>query len=197
MMRQATFPLLFVLSPNLQADPAVAIERAERRIRRSALRREPVRLGTVVAPYEPARGASPLTALRPLGDGLEVTVTTASPRILNELELLAELDRRHSVSVRMIAPIPAALDPGPRLRAAQALASEGITTLLLLVPTASTTAPREGDIRFFLTAAREAEIHDVAIETGMFPRAERLDLRDTLRRLRFEHGFPQGTPGRG
>jgi DNA repair photolyase len=197
MMRQATFPLLFVLSPNLQADPAVAIERIERKIRRAALRREPILLGTVDAPYEPAREASPLAALRPMGDGLKVAVTTASPRILNELELLAELDRRHSVTVRMIAPFPAALDPGPRLRAAQTLASEGITTVLLLVPATSTAVPSGADLRLFFAAAREAEIHDVAIETGLFPRAERLSWQDTLQDLRFEYGFPQGTVGRG
>ena len=60
MIRQATFPLLFILSPSLQADPAVAIER---KVRRAALRREPVLLGTVAAPYEPAREASPCWSL--------------------------------------------------------------------------------------------------------------------------------------
>src|SRR5438874_2584925 len=99
MIRQATLPLLFLLSPSLQSDPAEAIER---RVRRSALRREPVVLGTAAVPYEPpARGESPLRSLLPLTDGLEVAVTTATPRILGELELLAELDRRHSVTVRI------------------------------------------------------------------------------------------------
>jgi DNA repair photolyase len=194
MMRQATFPLLFVLSPNLQADPAVAVER---RVRRAAVRREPVLLGTVAAPYEPARETSPLAALLPLGDGLKVEITTASPRILNELELLADLDRRHSVTVRMISPVPSALDPGPRLRAAQTLASEGITTVLVLVPTDPTALPREENLRFFLAAAREAEIHDVTIETQRLPRALWEDAQDMLRHLRLEYGFPQRTAGRG
>ncbi len=193
-MRQATFPLLFVLSPNLQADPAVAIER---RVRRAAVRREPVLLGTVAAPYEPAREASPLAALLPLGDGLKVEITTASPRILNELELLADLDRRHSVTVRMISPVPSALDPGPRLRAAQTLASEGITTVLVLVPTDPAVLPREENLRFFLAAAREAEIHDVTIETQRLQRALWEDAGDMLRHLRLEYGFPQRTAGRG
>jgi DNA repair photolyase len=191
MIRQATLPLLFVLAPNLQADPAEAIER---RVRRAAIRREPVVLGTAAAPYEPAREASPLQTLLPLGDGLEVAVTTASPRILGELELLAELDRRHSVTVRVMAPVPATLDPGPRLRAAQALAAEGITTVLLLAPTA---AARDEELRYFLEAAREAEIHDVEVDTGALRRPERAAAREAFLRLRLEYGFPRGAAGRG
>ncbi|HEY4565572.1 MAG TPA: hypothetical protein VIJ36_21530, partial [Thermoanaerobaculia bacterium] len=81
MIRQATLPLLFALSPTLQSDP---VEMMERRVRRAALRREPVVLGTADAPYEPpARGESPLRALLP-ADGLEVAITTATPRILGE-----------------------------------------------------------------------------------------------------------------
>jgi DNA repair photolyase len=205
MMRQATFPLLFVLSPNLQADPAAAIERTERKIRRAALRREPVLLGTVAAPYEPARETSPLAALRSVGDGLKVAITTASPRIAGEVELLADLDRRHSVTVRMIAPLPSVFDPGPRLRAAQTLASEGITTFLLIAPASPASlpneaAPNEADLRRLFAAAREAEIHDVEIATGnlrRLARDQRDDWADTLRQLRWEYGFPQRTAGRG
>jgi DNA repair photolyase len=192
MIRQATLPLLFVLSPTLQSDPAEAMER---RVRRAALRREPVMLGTANTPYEPpARGESPLRTLLPLADGLEVAVTTATPRILGELDLLAELDRRHSVTVRITAPLPATLDPGPRLRAAHSLAAEGIATVLLLVPSR---ADCEEELRFFLEQAREAEIHDVEIETGGLRRADRAPLRATFRRLRLECGFPRGVAGRG
>src|SRR5206468_877592 len=165
----------------------------ERRVRRAALRREPVVLGTAAAPYEPpARGESLLRPLLPLADGLEVAVTTATPRILGELELLAELDRRHSVTVRVTAPVPAVLDPGPRLRAAHSLAAEGITTVLLLVPAK---AGCEEELRYFLEQAREAEIHDVEIDTAGLRRADRAPLRATFRRLRLEHGFPRGVAG--
>jgi DNA repair photolyase len=191
MIRQATLPLLFVLSPSFQADPAEAIER---RVRRAAVRREPVVLGTAAAPYEPVREASPLRALMPLGDGLKIAITTASPRILGELELLAELDRRHSVTVRLLVPVPTPLDPGPRLRAAHSLAAEGITTVLLLAPTA---VAREEEMRFFLEAAREANVHDVEIETAPLRRVERPALQDTFRRLRLEYGFPRASAGRG
>jgi DNA repair photolyase len=192
MIRQAALPLLFVLSPSLQSDPLEAIER---QVRRSALRHEPVVLGSAAAPYEPpARGESPLRALLPLADGMEVEITTATPRILGDLELLAELDRRHSVTVRITAPVPAMLDPGPRLRAAHSLAAEGIATVLLIVPAK---ADCEEELRFFLEQAREAQIHDVEIETGGLQRAERAPLRATFRRLRLEHGFPHGMAGRG
>jgi len=196
MIRKATLPLLFALSPTLQPDP---VEAMERRVRRAALRREPVVLGTADAPYEPpARGESPLRALLPLADGLKVAITTATPRILGELELLAELDRRHSVTVRITAPLPAALDPGPRLRAAHSLAAEGIATVLLLVPAkADCEDDWEEEMRFFLEQAWEAEIHDVEIETAGLRRAERASLRATFRRLRLEHGFPRGMAGRG
>jgi DNA repair photolyase len=197
MIRQATLPLLFVLSPSFQADPAEAVER---RVRRAAVRREPVVLGTAAAPYEPVREASPLRTLMPLADGLEIAITTASPRILGELELLAELDRRHSVTVRLLIPVPVSLDPGPRLRAAQSLAAEGITTILLLVPTAEAReeqGEREEEMRFFLEAAREAEIHDVEIETAPLRRVDRPALQDTFRRLRLEYGFPRASAGRG
>jgi DNA repair photolyase len=197
MMRQATFPLLFALSPNLQADPAAAIERTERKIRRAAVRREPIFLGTVDAPYEPARDTSPLAVLRSAGDGLKVAIITASPRITGEVELLTDLDRRHAVTVRVIASIPSPFDPGPRLRAAQTLASEGITTHLLLAPTTSASLLNEEDLRRIFSAAREAEIHDVEIEVANLGRDERDDWADTLRQLRWEYGFPQRTAGRG
>jgi DNA repair photolyase len=195
MIRQATFPLLFVLSPSFQSDPAQAIER---RVHRAALRREPVVLGTAAAPYEPAgRGESPLRQLLPAGDGLEISIATASPRILGELELLAELDRRHSVTVKVVVPVPSLLDPGPRLRAAHGLASEGITTVLLLTVAAAESGRIEEELRFLLEEAREMEVHDVQIETGALGRAERTALQDTFQRLRLEYGFPRSFMGRG
>jgi len=197
MIRQATLPLLFVLAPSLQPDP---VEALERRIQRAVLRREPVVLGTAAVPYEPVgRGgdSSPLRRLLSAGDGLEITITTASPRILGELELLAELDRRHSVTVKMAVAAPSPLDPGPRLRAANSLAAEGITTVLLLSPAAERSGRFEEELRFLLEQGREAEVHDVEIETGHLRRAERAGLRSAFERLRLEHGFPRSYAGRG
>src|SRR5436305_11609981 len=112
MIRQATLPLLFALSPTLQSDP---VEAMERRVRRAALRREPVVLGTAHAPSDPpARGKSPLRALLPLPAGLGVAIPPATPRIRGGLGLRAELDGRTPVPVRLPAPLPPALAPAPR-----------------------------------------------------------------------------------
>jgi DNA repair photolyase len=223
MIRQATFPLLFVLSPSLRSDPAEAIARGqERSVRRAALRRAPIVLGTAAAPYEPSsRGhhgdneESPLRQLLPLADGLQIAITTASPRILGEIDLLTELDRRHAVTVRLIVPVPSVLDPGPRLRAAQSLTAEGIATVLKLTPVTPAgplRSPRQlvAEMRLLLEAAREAGIYDVEltetlemIERVEPPKAWKLPkrpetfLRDAFAGLRLEHGFPRSFAGRG
>jgi DNA repair photolyase len=220
MIRQATFPLLFVLSPSLRSDPAEAIARGqERSVKRAALRRAPVVLGTAAAPYEPSSHGygedSPLRQLLPLADGLEIAITTGSPRILGEIDLLTELDRRHAVTVRLIVPLPSVLDPGPRLRAAQTLTAEGIATVLRFTPVTPAgplRSPRQlgAELRLLLEAAREAGIYDVEltetlemIERVEPPKAWKLPkrpetfLRDAFAGLRLEYGFPRSFAGRG
>jgi DNA repair photolyase len=218
MIRQATFPLLFVLSPSLRSDPAEAIARGqERSVKRAAFRRAPIVLGTAAAPYEPSsRGEeSPLRQLLQLADGLEIAITTASPRILGELDLLTELDRRHAVTVRLIVPVPSVLDPGPRLRAAQTLTAERIATVLKfmpVMPAGPLRSPRqlEAELRLLLEAAREAGIYDVELAETL-ERIERVEppqswkllkrpetfLRDAFAGLRLEYGFPRSFAGRG
>ena len=183
MIPQVTLPFLFVLSPALHPDSEAALER---RLRKAVLRREPVSLGTVAAPYEPAarQDASALGILLK-EEGLEVSITTATPRILREIDLLADLDRRHSVTVRMI--VPDNEDPAARMQAVRTLAAEGIATSLLL-PVAD---------RDLLEQAWEAGAWDVEIDVSSVKRAERAPLLEDFRRLRLEHGFPRGVPGRG
>ncbi|MEA2603986.1 MAG: hypothetical protein QOF89_4978 [Acidobacteriota bacterium] len=187
MISQATFPLLFALSPAFHPDPAVTLER---RIRRSLLRREPVVAGTLMEPYEPGSAESPLRLLL-AAEGLEVSVTTASPCILRELDLLVELDRRHSVAVRIAVPVSRTPGAAARLEAARRLAAEGITTRLVLAPVPGA---RTSDLRGFLAQAREAGVFDVEIEAG--PKV-RSPLLTAFRSLRLEHGFPRDVPGRG
>jgi len=191
MIRQATLPLLFALSPAFHPDPEATLNRLERRLRKAVLRREPVSLGTAAAPYEPAAGrqASPLEALLK-EEGLEVSITTATPRILREIDLLADLDRRHSVTVRMAVPLPE--DPEPRMRAVRALAAEGVATSVLLSGAAG-----EEQLRALLQKAWEAGAWDVEIDAGSSRRSEKTFLLATFRRLRLEYGFPRGVPGRG
>lgn len=188
MIRQATFPLLFALSPALRPDPSVVLER---RVRRSLLRREPVAVGTVAVPYEPVGGSESPLRLLLATEGLKIGLTTASPRVAREVDLLVELDRRHSVTVRMVVAVPSRPDTMARLGAVRSLAAEGITTRLHLVPAAGA---REGDLRSLLAQAREAGVFDLEIETG--PQTRR-SLLDAFRSLRLEHGFPRDVPGRG
>ena len=193
MIRQATLPLLFVLAPSLHPDPEGALER---RLRKAALRREPISLGTPAVPYEPAVGRREESPLRTLlrEEGLEISITTATPRILREIDLLVDLDRRHSVALRMV--VTGGDDPEPRMRAVRDLASEGIATRVLVAP-GSAEGSREETLRFLLERAAEAGAWDVEIDAGPLRRAERASLLATFRRLRLEYGFPRGVPGRG
>jgi DNA repair photolyase len=192
MIRQATFPLLFALSPALRPEPAEVLER---HIRRSLLRREPVVAGTVAAPYEPAGSSESPLRLLAAAEGLEIGITTASPRIGRELDLLVELDRRHSVTVRMVVSMPVRPGTVARLGAVRSLAAEGITTRLHVTLAAGA---READLRALLAEAREAGVYDietdVEIEAG--PQSRR-SLLTAFRSLRLEHGFPRDVPGRG
>lgn len=205
MNRQASLPFLLAFAPALHADPEAALER---RLRRSAQRRDPIALGTAADPYEPTGHGVAHSLLETFlhQEGYEISITTRSPRIASDLELLAELDKRHAVKVRVLVP---ALDPdqarevetpGPdpaaRLRAAQALAAEGITTTVLCAPVVPGVNDGERTLRPILEAAREAGIYDVEIDV-QGPRAARAPVLETFRRLRLESGFPLTTPGRG
>jgi DNA repair photolyase len=187
MIHQATFPLLLALSPTFQPDPSAALER---RLRRALLRREPIVVGTLTEPYEPGSPEPPLRILL-AAEGLEISVNTASPRILWELELLVELDRRHSVTVRITIPLSRTPDAAARLEAARRLAAEGITTRLVLAPVPGA---REAHVRALLAKAREAGIFDVEMGSAL---RERKSLFAAFRSLRLEHGFPRDVPGRG
>ncbi len=186
MILKATLPLLSPLFP------VSSVPEDSARLCRAARRGGPVALGTPDAPYEPA-GRSPLAALEGF-EGLEVTVVTRSPEITGEIDLLAELDRRCSVTVEMLVP---AADPvlAWKLEAVARLAAEGIA-VRVLCPLAGETA-----LRRLLAAAREAGVWDVRALT---PPRSRLALRQqpdaadtTFQRLRLEYGFPRQMTGRG
>lgn len=192
MIPQAALPLLFALAPALHPDSEAS---AGRRLRKAVRRHEPVSLGSLTAPYEPAAGrdAGPLATLVK-EEGLEVSLTTATPRILRELDLLVDLDRRHSITVRMM--IPAGKDPEPLMRAVEALSSEGIATSILFSPDFSA-ADIEDRLRPLLERAWDAGAWDVEIDAATFKRAEKASMLETFRRLRLENGFPRALPGRG
>ncbi len=193
MFRQATLPLLFVLSPTLQPDPGAALAR---RLRKAVLRREPVRLGTAAHPYEPIAGRKEENPLRQTllrEEGLEIAITTGTARILRELDLLVELDRRHSVAVRMVVPAAGTDDPELWMRGVRGLVAEGIATSVLLSPPASV---GEETFRFLLEEALAAGAFDVEIDARPLSRRER-GVLPVFRRLRLEYGFPHPVSGRG
>jgi DNA repair photolyase len=219
MSRQATLPFVPSLT-QIPSDPAV-----EPLLRRALLRREPVVLGTAGAdPYSVESGEatfvrSLLQALTRV-EGLELAITTRSPRILQDLSLLIELDQKHVVRVDV--PLPAAdpelalrieprePEPEARLWAVSQLAAEGITTKVVVKPVLPGVNDGEAELQALFEAAAEAGAGDVALETVPAARAQlslwpgarksapgREALLTTFRRLRLEHGFPRTQPGRG
>lgn len=196
MFRQATYPLLLVLSPTLTASPGAALER---RLRKAALRRQPLVIGAPAEPYDPADDERFGAARSLLSDllrqeGLEITVTTGTPRILRDLELLVELDKRHAVAVRVMVPAAA---PELQLQAVRALAAEGIATTVLCAPVDSDEGEGEEALRRSFAAASEAGARDVEVDAPAPGRPERERFLSLFRRLRLEHGFPRETAGRG
>lgn len=196
MFRQATFPLLLALGPSLMPQPGAALGR---RLRKAARRGAPLAIGTVAEPYDPAgdRYESARSLLSELvrKEGLEISITTRSPRVLYDLDLLVELDKRHAVTVRVLVPPPA--ERGQILHAVRTLAAEGIAAKLVWAPEASGTGDAEKILPALFAEAWEAEALDVEVEPPALPRPARERLLATLRRLRLEHGFPRELPGRG
>ena len=219
MSRQATLPFVPTLT-QIPSDPAV-----EPLLRRALLRREPVVLGAAGAdPYSVDSGQaafirSLLQALTRV-DGLEVAITTRSPRILQDLSLLTELDQRHMVRVDVPLPAidpelalriePREPEPKARLWAVTQLAAEGITTRVVVKPVLPGVNDGEEELRALFEAAAEAGANDIALEPVPAARAQlslwpgarksgpgRDVLLTTFRRLRLEHGFPRTQPGRG
>lgn len=240
MSRQAALPLVAVPTPSFiprietlgpvsSQQKAVAgswinpaVSALETVLHRAARRGEPVSLGTAEDPYAPpADSRSPLAALRQ-SEGLEVAVTTRSPEILRDLDLLVDLDRRCSVTVDMVLAAldpflvrrlePGAPDPKARLRAVARLAAEGIAVRLVCTPLREGLNDKEGALRPLFAAAREAGALDVvpvqdrplrfarlrALSRWHLPESAGFDARlAVFRRLRLEHGFPRPVAGRG
>jgi DNA repair photolyase len=218
MILKAALPLFSSL-PSVSEAPAVSEMKfrlrlprlsPEARLRRAARRGGPVVLGSPAVPYEPD-GRSPLAALEGI-EGLEIAIVTRSPEIVRELALLADLDRRCSVTVDLIVPAGDAvlawkLEPdGPapreRLDAVARLAAEGIA-VRVLCPLVAGANDGEPALRKLLAAAREAGAWDVGALPASRPRflpslrPQDGDGGATFRRLRLEYGFPRQMAGRG
>jgi DNA repair photolyase len=219
MSRQATLPFVPTLT-QIPSDPAV-----EPLLRRALLRREPIVVGAAGAdPYsvDSSQAAFIRSLLQALTrvDGLEVAITTRSPRILQDLSLLTELDQRHMVRVDVPLPAispelalqiePREPEPQARLWAVSQLAAEGITTRVVVKPVLPGVNDGEDELQALFEAAAEAGANDIALETvpaarsqlSLWPGARRSGpgreaLLTTFRRLRLQHGFPRTQPSRG
>lgn len=221
MAHLATLPLHGTLDLTrwLHGEDSVSLEH---RLRRSALRGEPVAIGSAAAPYlsdrtEDAAARALLEACAGMAglEGLEISITTRSARILRDLDLLAELDRRHAVTVDVaLAAVDRELawrlegresEPRARLDAIERLAEEGIAARVLWTPRSPGVNDTERALRRLFEGAVEAGACDV-VAAGETPRPRRL-LRSAeasgpgtlavFQRLRLEHGFPRPFIGRG
>lgn len=221
MAHLATLPLHGTLDLTrwLHGEDGVSLER---RLQKAALRGEPVAIGSAAAPYlaasraEDAAARALLEACASL-DGLKISITTRSARILRDLELLAELDRRHAVTVDVaLAAVDTELawrlegrqsEPRARLDAIERLAEEGLAARLLWTPRSAGVNDTERALRRLFEAAWEAGACDVMAESEA-PRPRRF-LKSAVsgiagpgtlavfQRLRLEHGFPRPFIGRG
>ncbi|MBV8202077.1 MAG: hypothetical protein JOZ15_15765 [Acidobacteria bacterium] len=187
-------PLATATVLGLDADPYPAAESGTERTR-SLLQR---------------LAASPLAGLAP---GLAVFLTTRSPLLLRDVDLLARLDRRHGVTVNVLIP---AVDPrlarrleagrrvaSPerRLELVHALTAQGIATRVLCSPVVPGVNNGVSTIRQLLGLAAQAGAFDV-VPAPRHPAlpptsAEARQLLALFHRLRLEHGFPRTLPGRG
>lgn len=208
--------LFFPAIPSLSRPRAGSLPNSpalERSLQKAVRQGRPVLLGTLAAPYVPDASPRPLLATLARTEGLEITITTRSPRILRQIALLADLDRRSVVSVRMLVPTvdpelalrlePGEADPRARLRAVRQLAEEGIETRVTVSPWLAGLHDRESVLSPLFAASREAGAYDVQLPRDTRSRertlaASQRDRRLALfQRLRLEHGFPQSQPGRG
>ena len=146
-----------------------------RRLRRAALEDEPIAFGTATDPYQPAEHHYRVTRSllkEMLGvRGLQFSITTKSPIILRDLELLRELKKLHRLRVNMTitcldtklarrieghAPTPAA-----RMRTAAKLVHAGIDTAIFCMPVMPFIYSSTGALGPLFEAAREAGIKNI------------------------------------
>jgi DNA repair photolyase len=152
-----------------------AVRSLQRKLRSSDLHGQPIAIGTATDPYQPAERhygvtRSILEAFRE-AEGLDISITTKSPLILRDLDLLVELDRRHAISVHVtLTTVDSALarrieqhapEPRARLKTLRGLAAEGIDTRVNCMPLMPGINNGETQLRPLLEACREAGATDV------------------------------------
>ena len=155
---------------------ANAAERLRQRLKRTDLRGQTIAIGTATDPYQGAerqfRVTRRLLEVFAQVEGLTLWLITKSPLIVDDLELLAELDRRHSIEVHVTLTTvdrrlartlePAAPDPEARLRAIRALSEAGIAVSVNCMPVMPGINDREETLVPLFDAALEAGAVDIA-----------------------------------
>ena len=159
-----------------------------RALRKDSLAGQGIAIGTVTDPYQPAERhfgvtRSLLEVFRE-AEGLEISISTKSPLILRDLELLVELDQRHSITVgvtlttldpRLARKLePKAPTPEARLGVVEALADEGIATMVFCMPVMPGINDRERVLRPLIEGAKDAGALDV-IGSPLFLRSAARD----------------------
>ncbi len=157
--------------------------RLAQRLEKAVSRSEPIVVGTTADPYAGdsegrARTHRLLKAIAGL-DGAEVALTTASPLVLVDVDLLVEIDRHSSLSVEMVAPTsdpgqarrlePGAPGPAERLSALREIAAQGIVTRLRIAPLLPGLTDGVAALRPLVAAAAAAGVTDVAASPLAMP----------------------------
>lgn len=161
---------------------------------------QPIALGAGLDPYpavEESLGVTrSLLETLTAATGLDLHLTTRSPLVLRDLDLLVELDRSHTVSIdvpvptlgaelarRLEPPVAGSSASGPvpperRLEVLAAIAEQGLTARLLCLPVAPELNDSADELEPLIAAARAAGAVEVA--------AHCLELRGPFRGRFFE-----------
>ncbi len=164
-----------------------AAEKLTQRLRKSDLRGQTIAIGTATDPYQPAERHFGVTRslLEVFSgvEGLNLSITTKSPLVLKDLDLLAELDRRHAMEIHISITTldrelarkldPAAPDPQARLRAVERLAEAGIAVTVNCMPVMPGINDGEDELAPLFTAAIAAGAVDVHQQALFLNRASR------------------------
>jgi DNA repair photolyase len=159
----------------------------EKRLKRTALHGQPIAIGTATDPYQPAELRYGVTR-RILGvfervEGLDLSITTKSPLVLRDLELLQRLHRKHSLTVNVsITTLDPELGrkleirapaPHSRLDAATRLAEAGIATAIFCMPLMPGINAGSRQLLPIFEAAHDRGIFDVQASPLFLPAASR------------------------
>jgi len=167
----------------------------ERRLRKSSLHGQPIAIGTATDPYQPAElryGVTrKLLEVFERVEGLDLSITTTSPLVRRDLELVTRLHRKHALTVnfsittldpdlarRLEHRAPA---PRSRLDAAVRLAEAGIATAIFCMPLLPGINAGSRQLLPIFEAARDGGIFDVQASPLFLPAASRLRFWSWLR----------------